>query len=143
MALILATGSNLGNRRDNLELATNLICGYFTLEAFSDIIETEPVDYLEQPAFLNQVLQFTLPDLKPLDILRITQSVEQSVGRHKTIDKGPREIDVDIIFYSEQRVNAPNLIIPHSSWDKRPFVYNLIKQLPAYKKLSETFPFPE
>ena len=56
------------------------------------------MDFLDQPDFLNQVLEIET-ELAPLDLLDFTQSIEQKIGRVKRFDKGPREIDIDILLY--------------------------------------------
>ena len=86
MSLILAIGTNQGNRLVNLKNAIVELEEAFTLLHKSRIYESQAVDYLDQPDFLNQVLQFTLPELKPLEVLKKCLDIEQSLGRQRIID---------------------------------------------------------
>ncbi|MFN8369372.1 MAG: 2-amino-4-hydroxy-6-hydroxymethyldihydropteridine diphosphokinase [Bacteriovoracaceae bacterium] len=139
MSLIISLGSNLGERENNLGKALELLQKYFKLKAKSSICETEPVDYLEQPKFLNQLIEFELPSMGPFEILKITQGVEKEMGRVKNIPKGPRNIDVDILFLGFQKVKTPELEIPHHAWSKRPFNLQMLQDLNFFQKIQNNF----
>jgi 2-amino-4-hydroxy-6-hydroxymethyldihydropteridine diphosphokinase/dihydropteroate synthase len=118
----LALGSNLGDRLALLEeailrLETHQI---HTLRR-STIIETAPAYVLDQPRFLNMVIEAQTPH-SPFELLKRTQAVERAMGRVKTIDKGPRIIDIDILYFANLRLQSPRLTIPHPLIHERPFV---------------------
>ncbi|MBD3330317.1 2-amino-4-hydroxy-6-hydroxymethyldihydropteridine diphosphokinase [Candidatus Peregrinibacteria bacterium] len=124
----LSLGSNLKERQKNLKTALNLIKNFVEILKISSIYESEPVDYLKQKAFLNLVLKGKTK-LSPQNLLKKTQKVEFEMGREKIIDKGPRNIDIDILFYNDEVVNKTNLIIPHPSIQKRNFVLIPLMQI--------------
>lgn len=86
------------------------------------------MDYLEQPEFANQVIEIKT-DLEPLKLLDICQSIEENMGRIHRFDKGPREIDIDILTYDNRRIESERLVIPHHSLESRSFVKKLIERL--------------
>ena len=143
MSLILALGSNLGNRKKNIEDALGHLKENFEFIALSKIYESGPVDYLKQPAFLNCVAEFKLPKQNPQEILKLIQSIEQQMGRVKVIPKGPRLIDIDIIFWATEIINYPELIVPHPEWQNRDFVYGPLSELPYIKTIEKKFKIPE
>jgi 2-amino-4-hydroxy-6-hydroxymethyldihydropteridine diphosphokinase len=143
MSLILATGSNLGNKEKNLEQARKLLSQLFRPLAFSNIYQSEAVDYMEQPNFLNQVLEFEKPDLDPEKIMENILFLETEMGRKRVIKSGPRIIDIDIIFLGLEKVEKPNVIIPHPKLFERSFVLTPLQELPFYQKLRSHFSFPQ
>lgn len=142
MSLILATGSNIGDSLAELKKAQKFLSEEFELIAQSRVYRSEPVDYLEQDDFYNQALEFKLPKLSPLEVLNKLQNIEKKMGRHKVIDKGPRNIDIDIIFWGTENFKSEELLIPHSAWSQRSFVVLPIQELPAYQMLRNNFKFP-
>ncbi len=89
--------------------------------AESPIYETPPWGYLEQPAFLNQVVQGNTR-LKPETLLTYLKQLEIKMGRTPTVRYGPRLIDIDILFYDDLILDKPNLAIPHPHLHERAFV---------------------
>ena len=87
----------------------------------SSVYETEPVDRVDQPWFLNQVLEVR-SDLDPASMLRLAKSVEAALKRVPAADKGPRTIDVDILLAGDAVVDAPDLAVPHPALARRNFV---------------------
>jgi 2-amino-4-hydroxy-6-hydroxymethyldihydropteridine diphosphokinase len=79
--------------------------------AASSIYETEPVDYPDQPWFLNQVLEIR-SELDPPSLLRTARSIEAALKRAPTVPKGPRTIDIDILFAGGLVVDSPGLSSP-------------------------------
>ena len=122
MIYFLSLGSNLGNKARNLARAGRLLRegGVEVLRA-SAVYETEPVDQLDQPWFLNQVLEVRSA-LDPPALLRLAKSVEKKVKRIPRTDKGPRTIDIDILFADDLIVDLPDLAIPHPRLAQRNFV---------------------
>lgn len=120
---IIALGSNLGNRKDFLLMATDLIkqLPFTTLLNSSKIHESEALLYTHQPDFLNQCLLVeTL--LLPSELLQHLQKIEQSLGRQRDIPKGPRTIDLDIILYENIKLQTPTLSIPHAGLRSRRYL---------------------
>lgn len=144
MSLIIATGSNLGDRKKNLELALIELEKVFTLVKASNIFASQAVDYTGQPDFLNQVLEFELPKISPIQALDRLLSIESKYGRTRIIDKGPRTLDIDLIFWGLENINiSPKLVVPHPSWQNRSFVVRPLLQLPFRKVLEKHFTVPE
>jgi 2-amino-4-hydroxy-6-hydroxymethyldihydropteridine diphosphokinase len=117
--IFLGLGSNIGDRAANLKDAIKLLG--IPIVAISSMYETEPVDYLDQPWFLNQVLQCET-SFHPLKLLEQCQKVENELGRTRAISKGPRIIDIDLLFYNDEVMNTAELTIPHPSIPQRKFV---------------------
>ena len=120
--IYLSLGSNLGDRLGNLRAAiAALPDAGVRVHKISSIYETEPVDFVEQPWFLNCVLEGESNHL-PLDLLHALQTIELRMGREKKVPKGPRLIDLDILFYADQVIDTPELQIPHPRIAQRRFV---------------------
>ena len=117
----LALGSNLGDRMANLRAAISALPPFVCVLACSPIYETEPWGFADQPAFLNQVLlgETSLP---PADLLRHLKSLEATLGRKPIIRYGPRQIDIDILFYDDLLLETPTLTLPHPRLHERGFV---------------------
>jgi len=142
MSLIIAIGSNIGDKEKNLFQVKKILRSKFTYISESPIYESEPVDYINQDYFYNQLLEFKLPHLSPLQVLDICQEIETDMGRVKLIDKGPRLIDIDIIFWGLESLKTKRLTIPHSSWSIRSFIVKPLKHLPYFKILKKSFKIP-
>lgn len=117
----LALGTNLGDRLANLKQAARALPPLVRVVLASPVYETPPWGYVEQPAFLNQVIQAET-DLDPHALLTYLKQTEISMGRRTTFRNGPRVIDLDILFYDDAILNSPELIIPHPSIPERAFV---------------------
>ena len=118
----LSLGSNIGDREANLRAAIDRVAapGLRVLRT-SPIYETEPVDYADQRWFLNLVLEAET-SLFPLQLLARAQKVEHVLGRVRTVPKGPRIIDIDILLYGTAVVRTGKLEIPHPRIAERRFV---------------------
>lgn len=120
--LYLSLGSNLGDRAANLRAAiAALPDADVRVTRISSFYETEPVDFLEQPWFLNFVVEAET-ELAPLSMLRAVQSIETQMGSQKQFPKGPRLIDLDILLYDAQTIALPDLQVPHPRMLLRRFV---------------------
>ncbi len=119
--IYLSLGTNLGNKKENLTYAVQLLSEKINILKTSSFYETEPVGYKDQPWFMNIVVEGTT-HLSPEDLLVFTQSIEQAMKRVKTIVNGPRIIDVDILLYESVNINTETLIIPHPRMTERAFV---------------------
>ena len=142
MSLIIATGSNLATPLENLALAKSLLCQRLNLVAESKIYKSAAVDYENQPDFFNQVLEFEIPEQTPDEIMRWLLETEKSLGRTRDIDKGPRIIDLDIIFWDLQTHHTMMVHIPHPRWVERSFVIRPLQELPFFKTIEKCFTIP-
>lgn len=141
MSLFIATGTNLGDRLQHLKTAKEILSREFTLIAESRVYESPAVDYLNQPDFYNQVLEFMTPKATPDTVMTKLLEIEKSLGRNREIPKGPRVIDLDILFWDDVSINTPDLILPHPRLFERSFVVLPLSELPGFKKLQTKFSF--
>lgn len=143
MSLIIATGTNLGNKKVNLEDAKNELSKIFEFVYESSIYSSPAVDYLNQPDFYNQLLEFKIPKcITPDQAILKTLALEEALGRKRDISKGPRLIDIDIIFWNNEVIDKKNLIIPHPRWQERSFVVYPLKELPFFQKVQKRHIIP-
>jgi 2-amino-4-hydroxy-6-hydroxymethyldihydropteridine diphosphokinase len=113
-------GSNMGVREENLERALDLISQRMRVGKVSSIYDTEPVDNINQPRFLNMVCQ-AFTRLAPEGLLALAKGIESKMGRYGKSNE-PRPIDIDILLYDEEVIETPELVIPHPRMAKRAFV---------------------
>jgi 2-amino-4-hydroxy-6-hydroxymethyldihydropteridine diphosphokinase len=127
----LSLGSNLGDRERNLCAATERLnhAGVKVLRV-SPIYETEPVDYAGQGWFLNLVVEAET-NLFPMQLLVQIGRIERGLGRVRTVPKGPRTIDIDILLYGTATVRTAKLEIPHPRMTERRFVLAPLADLAA------------
>jgi len=119
--IFLSMGSNLGDRLTNLQDAIRSLPPNIQLLSQSQIYETEPWGYIEQPAFLNLVIKANT-ELPPKNVLTFIKDIEVALGRKATFRFGPRLIDLDILLYDDLVLNSPGLTIPHPRLTERGFV---------------------
>jgi len=120
--IYLSLGSNLGNRAANLQAAIAALPSVGVQpQNLSSFYETAPVDYLDQPWFLNCAVQAET-HLAPLPLLHALRSIEDRLGSKKAFAKGPRLLDIDILIYSDQSIAMPELQVPHPRMLDRKFV---------------------
>lgn len=119
----LGLGSNIGDRKKNLEKAISELSLHkgIRVMACSSLYETEPVGYKDQGWFINQAVEIETSIL-PVDLLNITQGIEKKLGRKRGIRWGPRQIDIDILIYDKLSIKTEKLIIPHPRLHERRFV---------------------
>jgi len=117
----LSLGSNLGDRHYNLDRALDYLSQKLRLEKVSSIYDTEPVGNTKQPRFLNLVCQVST-GLEPMALLTIAKGIESKLGRLPHTSGEPRPIDIDILFYDDQVIETPKLVIPHPRLTERAFV---------------------
>jgi 2-amino-4-hydroxy-6-hydroxymethyldihydropteridine diphosphokinase len=122
MTYLVGLGSNLGDKRRNLERARRRLerAGVKILKA-SSVYRTEPVDRADQPWFLNQVLEVRT-ERTPQELLQLAKAIETALKRAPRVDKGPRTIDIDILLAAETVIASPDLTIPHPRLALRNFV---------------------
>ena len=125
----LSLGSNIGDRAKNLQEAiAALRKSGVSVFRVSSVYETEPVDYLEQPWFLNCALEAET-ELPALDLLRALGQIESQMGSKKPIAKGPRLIDLDILLYDNEIIDTPELQVPHPRMHLRRFVLQPLAEI--------------
>ncbi|BFH65873.1 2-amino-4-hydroxy-6-hydroxymethyldihydropteridine diphosphokinase [Paenibacillus azoreducens] len=119
----IALGANLGDREDTLLEAIRRLDetpGVTVIEC-SNIYETEPVGYVDQPLFLNMAVRVrTGPD--PYVLLHVMQQIEKDLGRVRHVRWGPRTVDLDLIWMEGLRENTEELTLPHPRMQERLFV---------------------
>jgi 2-amino-4-hydroxy-6-hydroxymethyldihydropteridine diphosphokinase len=124
--IFLGIGSNLGDRKQNLDQAKGLLS--LNILRSSSLYETEPVGYLDQSWFYNAVIQIE-GGLTAHELLHRCQYVERRMGRKRDIPKGPRVIDIDILFFGNVILNEPDLILPHPAIAERRFVLEPMNEI--------------
>jgi 2-amino-4-hydroxy-6-hydroxymethyldihydropteridine diphosphokinase len=124
-------GSNLGDRAGYLLLAVRgMLDAGLEVIRLSSVYETEPVEYENQPAFLNLVAELrgsTLPS--PEQMLARMLRIEYGLGRKRDVRMGPRTIDLDLLIYKDQRVDTEFLKLPHPRMASRRFVLVPLNEL--------------
>ena len=123
--IVLSLGSNIGESKlklaDNLKRAIHLLKEKVSKIVTSSLYETSAVDHLHQANFLNQVA-LGETNLLPLELLSFVKGIEKKMKSKKLIPKGPRIIDIDLIFFNGLKINQKGLTIPHPEFSKRLFV---------------------
>lgn len=123
MEYILSVGTNLGDRKENIERCINSInlLPYTDVVEQSAIYETEPVGYARQENFYNIILKVE-SIFEPNEMLGACLGIEAGFGRFRTVRFGPRIIDIDIIFAENEKIESRNLIVPHPRYHERRFI---------------------
>jgi 2-amino-4-hydroxy-6-hydroxymethyldihydropteridine diphosphokinase len=133
--IFLALGSNIENRKQHIETAIALLRKKVQDITVAPLYETKPKYFEDQYNFLNTVLRgFT--DLELRELLQFTKTVQQEVGRVERFRNGPREIDIDILFYDNKVYKDEELEIPHPRLQERDFV------LQPFADITPDFPHP-
>ncbi len=129
--VFIGLGSNLGDCYHNLQQAVQLLGCQTNLEiTTSSVYRSEPVDFSNQPWFLNQVASFPAGNqLSPLGLLQILKEIETRMGRLPGIRYGPRLIDLDLLFYKNWVFECGGLTIPHPKIGERSFVLMPLAEL--------------
>lgn len=120
-------GSNLGNRRDFIIRAEKLLeeSGLLSVTGRSSIDETDPVEVVDQPRFMNRVVS-AATKLSPLELLDLLLETECRLGRVRSVPRGPRTIDCDLLLYDDIVMQSSRLVLPHPGIIRRVF---LLKQI--------------
>ena len=129
MKTVLILGSNIGNRKENLKRAEQLIekfCGKILKR--SSVLETAPFGVENQPYFLNYGLLIDTFH-PPFELLKLIKWIERRVGRYPTYRWGPRTVDIDIVTYENIKVETCSLKIPHPGLQDREFFRQIYQQL--------------
>jgi 2-amino-4-hydroxy-6-hydroxymethyldihydropteridine diphosphokinase len=125
----LGLGSNVGDREANLRQALKrLQAAEIHVVRRSSIYETAPRELLDQPWFLNAVVEVRT-DLFPLQLLACIRNVERDMGRRRVTPKGPRNIDIDILYYGRSVIRTAELETPHPRMAERRFVLEPLSEI--------------
>jgi 2-amino-4-hydroxy-6-hydroxymethyldihydropteridine diphosphokinase len=125
----LSLGSNLGDRVKNLRDAIAVLReAGVDVTRISSIYETEPVDYLDQPWFLNIAVEAET-ELPAIGLLKGLRQIEADMGSNKLVPKGPRLIDLDILLYGDEVIDTPELQVPHPRMHLRRFVLEPLAEI--------------
>lgn len=118
----LSLGSNIGDRATNIGRAiAELGKRGLRITRKSSLYETEPVEFVDQPWFLNSAIEVKT-DLRPAELLKVILEVEQAMRRERRVPKGPRVIDVDILLFDDDVIHTAGLDVPHPRIAERLFV---------------------
>jgi 2-amino-4-hydroxy-6-hydroxymethyldihydropteridine diphosphokinase len=117
----IALGSNLGDRMGTLRAAVQRLETLGCITGVSSLYETEPVGYLEQPAFLNAVVALETA-LAPVDLLRALLGIERDLGRTRSFPDAPRTLDLDLLLVDDVTLETTELTLPHPRLHERTFV---------------------
>jgi 2-amino-4-hydroxy-6-hydroxymethyldihydropteridine diphosphokinase len=124
-------GANLGDRSAMIRAAVEQLAADpdVTVVAVSQVRETEPVGFLEQPRFLNAVAAVDT-DLSPRELLERLLGIERRLGRTREGPRfGPRTIDLDLLLYGREQVDEPGLQVPHPRLHERLFALEPLAEL--------------
>jgi 2-amino-4-hydroxy-6-hydroxymethyldihydropteridine diphosphokinase len=131
-SVYLSLGSNLGDKRKNIESALAQISERVgVIRALSGFHETQPWGYDSKETYLNVAIAVAT-ELNPAELLEITQAIERDLGRcHKTIngEYQDRTIDIDLLLYDNLILNTENLTIPHPLMHQRAFVLQPLTEI--------------
>ena len=126
--IVLALGTNMGEKENNISEAIHLLEEKVHDIRRAKLYHSRAVGYENQPDFINTAISGT-PNLSPNELLEFTQQIEKNIGRIFRFHWGPREIDVDIIFYDDLALSSEKLTIPHPKMHERDFVLSPINDI--------------
>lgn len=130
MYCYLGLGSNLGNKQNYITNAIKYISELENVEIkkTSSIITTKPYGKIDQPDFLNCVVELNT-NILPEELLKKCLNIENQLGRSRKGKWGPRTIDIDMLFYEDKIMNTKLLVLPHPELHKREFVLISLSEL--------------
>ena len=127
--IFISAGSNLGDRRTNLEKALVMLgMKGVLLRRQSSVFETEPVGFRDQPWFLNMAVEVET-QMSASDLLGVCLEVEMLHGRVRAFQDAPRTLDLDILFFGNLVIRMDGLRIPHPRLAERRFVLEPLAQI--------------
>ena len=130
---VIAFGGNKGDVRQNIARALAMLENLGRVEKISPLFITEPEGFKEQPDFINGALLLKT-ELGARELLKELKNIEAQAGRTPNFTNGPREMDLDIIFFNNEIIDAPGLTIPHPRAKNRDFVLMPLSFIaPGYK----------
>ena len=134
---VISLGSNLGNKKKNLEIALSLIGKFSSVIAKSHIYYSEPWGYQSNHFFLNMGVMVKTK-LKPLDLLKKLKKIEIKMGRLPKTKEiyEDRLIDLDILIFENLNIKRKELVIPHPKIKERKFSLFILKDIFGAKYIS-------
>jgi 2-amino-4-hydroxy-6-hydroxymethyldihydropteridine diphosphokinase len=125
----IGLGSNLGEREANLRAALERLSELGPLRV-SSVRETDPVGVADQPKFLNAGAELET-DLSPQELLARLLEIERELGRERSSETrwGPRTLDLDLLLYGQETIDAPGLTVPHPRLAERRFALEPLHEL--------------
>lgn len=124
----LSLGSNLGDRAANLRGAIDRLAAVGKVAAISSFYETEPIEFTQQPWFLNCVVKLETEKM-PKQLLAALLDIELDMGRRRDRKKGPRVIDLDILLFGSSVIQTQGLTVPHPAMHERRFVLEPLAEI--------------
>jgi 2-amino-4-hydroxy-6-hydroxymethyldihydropteridine diphosphokinase len=124
----LSLGSNVGDREAQLRDATDRLAKLGRVIAVSSFYETEPVEFTEQPCFLNCAVALETSST-PKQLMTWILRIEEEMGRRRVQNKGPRSIDIDILLFGDAIIESSELTIPHPAMHQRRFVLEPLAEI--------------
>ena len=124
----LSLGSNMGDRAAHLRDAIARLQSEGRILLVSSFYETEPVEFTDQAWFLNCALALETTRT-PRQLMSDILTIEQEMGRQRIQKKGPRIIDIDILLFSDQIIDSPDLAVPHPAMQRRRFVLEPLAEI--------------
>jgi len=128
----IALGSNLdspfGDREANLREAVRRLAELGKVSAISSFYDTEPVGYTAQPRFLNAAVLLDT-SMTPEELMERLLEIEYSMGRVRSMAKGPRVIDLDLLLYGDAVLSTAQLTLPHPEMHLRRFVLDPLAEI--------------
>ena len=121
MKAVIALGANIGNPKEQMDLAVAMLREATDFKSVSNYYSTNPVSDIPQPDYLNAVC-IVESDLPALDLLALLHGIEKTLGRERAEKWGPRTIDLDLIQYGTLLSSADELQLPHPRAHERRFV---------------------
>jgi len=121
MKAVIALGANIGNPKEQMDLAVALLRESLDVESISSYFTTAPVGGPEQPDYLNAIC-IADSELPAAELLALLHGIEKALGRERTVHWGPRTIDLDLIQYGSILSYADELQLPHPRAHERRFV---------------------
>ena len=119
--IYLGLGSNMGDRRQNLQDTLSLLSQQVRITTVSPVYDTAPIGNTKQSRFLNLVCEaYTL--MRPRGLLMTLKEIEKTIGREPGPPNSPRPIDIDILLYGNETISTAGLVIPHPRMTERAFV---------------------
>lgn len=124
----LSLGSNVGDRQEQLREARARLDALGRVVAVSSVYETEPVEFAQQPWFLNCALALETSKT-PQQLMAAILQIEEEMGRRRVQKKGPRSIDIDILLFDGTVIDSTDLTVPHPSLHQRRFVLEPLAEI--------------
>ena len=121
MKAVIALGANIGNPKEQMDLAVAMLREATDFKLVSNYYSTKPVSEISQPDYLNAVC-IVESELPALDLLALLHGIEKTLSRERTEKWGPRTIDLDLIQYGSLLSSADELQLPHPRAHERLFV---------------------